>query len=95
MDFPSKIKDLADLQQRVAARGYAHDFGDDDPLPRIGAGDRGIVDSISFDAGTDPGDDATLYLLEVGGRKGYLILSDSYHVDPRKAAFIDALLDRT
>ncbi len=34
-----------------------------------------------------------MYLIDSTGElKGYLILSDSFHTDPRKAAFIDALL---
>jgi len=52
-----------------------------------------IVESVSLDNGTDPGDDVTLYLIESSaGLKGYLMLSDSFHADPEKAAFIDALL---
>jgi hypothetical protein len=48
---------------------------------------------VTFDNGTDPGDDVTMYLIESrSGPQGYLILSDSFHTDPRKAAFIDALL---
>ncbi|MEE9159547.1 MAG: phosphoribosylpyrophosphate synthetase, partial [Gammaproteobacteria bacterium] len=52
-----------------------------------------VVESVTLDGGTDPGDDVTMYLIESsGGQKGYLILSDSFHTDPQKAAFIDALL---
>ncbi len=53
------------------------------------------MEYVRFDCGTDPGDDVTMYLIESNsGRKGYLILSDSFHADPRKAAFIDALLSK-
>jgi len=59
----------------------------------FGAEDIKAVYSRSVDTGTDPGDDATIYLIETtDGRKGYLITADSFHVDPRKAAFIQNLV---
>ena len=89
-------KDLADYQTEAIANGYTQDFGIDG---RSAASDivneLRVVEYVSFDSGTDPGDDVTMYLIESNsGRKGYLILSDSFHADPRKAAFIDALLSR-
>ena len=88
------MKDLADFQVEVIARGYTHDFAID---LRSAAADitneLHIVEYVTFDNGTDPGDDVTMYLIESrSGPQGYLILSDSFHTDPRKAAFIDALL---
>lgn len=54
-----------------------------------------IVESIPVDMGTDPADDATVYLIESDGHpKGYMILADPFHADPDKAAFIDRLLDK-
>ena len=51
------------------------------------------MECVTFDSGTDPGDEVTMYLIDsISGLNGYLILSDSFHTDPRKAAFIDALL---
>ena len=86
-------RDLAELQAEVIARGYTHDFGSSQKsVPEIVTRDVRVVDSISFDGGTDPGDDVTMYLIEAPREKGYLIVSDSFHIDPRKAAFIDALL---
>ena len=89
-------KDLADYQTEVIANGYTHDFGfDGRSAPSDIANELRVVEYVSFDSGTDPGDDVTMYLIESNsGRKGYLILSDSFHADPRKAAFIDALLSR-
>ncbi len=89
-------KDLADYQAEAIANGYTHDFGfDGRSAPSDIANELRIVEYVSFDSGTDPGDDVTMYLIESNsGRKGYLILSDSFHADPRKAAFIDALLSR-
>ncbi len=89
-------KDLADYQTEAIANGYTHDFGfDGRSAPSDIANELRVVEYVSFDSGTDPGDDVTMYLIESNsGRKGYLILSDSFHADPRKAAFIDALLSR-
>ncbi len=89
-------KDLADYQTEAIANGYTHDFGiDGRSTPPDIANELRVVEYVSFDSGTDPGDDVTMYLIESNsGRKGYLILSDSFHADPRKAAFIDALLSR-
>ena len=88
--------DLAELQNAAAMRGYSQDFGSD--VQRLSAlvasGELRITDSMSFDFGTDPGDDATMYLIEGDKQKGYLILSDSFHVDPEKATLIDTLLAR-
>ena len=87
-------KDLADFQAEAIARGYTHDFSvDGRSAPADISSELRVVEYVTFDSGTDPGDDVTMYLIESTSRlKGYLILSDSFHTDPRKAAFIDALL---
>ncbi len=86
--------DLADFQAEAIARGYTHDFAfDARSAPAEIASELRVVEYRTFDNGTDPGDDVTMYLIEsASGLQGYLILSDSFHADPRKAAFIDALL---
>ena len=85
---------LAGFQAEAIARGYARDFAfEARSAPADLVSELRIVEFVTFDSGTDPGDDVTMYLIEsTGGLKGYLILSDSFHTDPRKAAFIDALL---
>lgn len=93
-------RDLAHLQAEVMAYGYTHDFSNDlQPLQikrkneSLVLNELRVVETITFDTGTDPGDDTTMYLIEsIHGQKGYLILPDSFHVDPRKAAFIEAVL---
>ena len=90
------VNDLADFQAEAIARGFTRDFGFE---ARSASADftseLRIVEYVTFDGGTDPGDDVTMYLIEsTGGLKGYLILSDSFHADPRKAAFIDTLLTK-
>ena len=90
------VKDLTEYQAEAIACGYTHDFGfDGKSAPSDIANELRVVDYVSFDNGTDPGDDSTMYLIEsTSGLKGYLILSDSFHADPRKSAFIDALLSK-
>ena len=89
--------DLANFQAEAAARGYTHDFGfHAKSAPANIANELRVVEYVTFDTGTDPGDDVTVYLIESrSGPNGYLILSDSFHADPRKAAFIDVLLARS
>ena len=54
-----------------------------------------LLDTIATDCGTDPGDDATIYLLRAGtGLQGYLMLPDGAHADPAKACFVDRLMRR-
>ena len=86
--------DLADYQAEAIAHGYTHDFGfNERSAPTDRANDLRVVEYVTFDGGTDPGDDVTMYLIEsTSGLKGYLILSDSFHADPRIAAFINSLL---
>ena len=90
------MKDLADFQAEAIARGYTHDFAFDlRSAPADFANEFHIVEDATFDNGTDPGDDVTMYLIGTrSGPQGYLILSDSFHADPRKAAFIHALLTK-
>ena len=85
---------LADFMAEAIARGYTHNFAFDARSAHADiASELRVVEYVTFDNGTDPGDDVTMYLIEsASGLKGYLILSDSFHTDPRKAAFIGALL---
>lgn len=93
---------LAKVLGAAEERGYTHNFAWDGGQLRcsehgecLTERDARIVDSIPVDMGTDPGDDATIYLIESSkGLKGYMILADPFHADPDKAAFIDRLLDR-
>ena len=88
------VNNLADFQAEVIARGYTRNFANDARSATADfASELRIVEYVAFDGGTDPGDDVTMYLIEsTSGLKGYLILADSFHTDPRKAAFIGALL---
>ena len=84
------MSDIADFQAAAAARGYTVNYAD---RTAQAVNELRVVDSRTFDNGTDPGDDVTMYLIDsASGQKGYLIVADSFHTDPGKAAFIDALL---
>lgn len=88
--------DLADFQAESIARGYTRNFAfDSRSAPAAIASELRVVEYVTFDSGTDPGDDVTMYLLESrSGANGYLILADSFHADPHKAAFLDLLLSK-
>jgi hypothetical protein len=94
--------DLSELLSDAKRRGFTHDFAMDlrrgapsARRTRPDASEARIVEANAVDAGTDPGDDATVYLIETpSGLRGYLVLSDSFHADPRKAAFLDQLKRR-
>jgi hypothetical protein len=85
--------DLNDLLTDAKRRGFTHDFALDlKNRDRAAGPEARIVETNAVDLGTDPGDDATIYLIETSkGLRGYLVLSDSFHADPRKAAFVDRL----
>ncbi len=89
--------DLNDLLNDARRRGFTHNFAVDLERARRGrntpsAVDARIIETNTVDTGTDPGDDATVYLIETSsGLRGYVVLSDSFHADPRKAAFVDRL----
>lgn len=94
-----RSNDISKLLRDAETRGYTLNFAiEDEELhcrdtgERFCCGDARIVWSQSVDMGTDPGDDATLYLIETtNGCKGYMILAASFYADPRKAALIDSL----
>ena len=90
---------LADLQANAKEHGFEHHFMcEDDGARSDGTGhlyqphEMRLVHSTSTDNGTDPGDDATLYLIEANdGTRGMLIVPDSFHTDADKADLIDHL----
>ncbi len=94
-----RSNDISKLLRDAESRGYTLNFAIEDETlhcqetgERFGCGDARIVWSQSVDMGTDPGDDATLYLIETSnGCKGYIMLASSFYADPRKAAFIESL----
>ena len=94
------MQDLAELLEQLRQQGFVRCFdGDSEYLSSAGkpndqnVGSVRLVDVLQLDAGTDPGDDVTVYLLETdSGIRGYLLIPDSFHTDPSKARFVDALM---
>ena len=95
-----EVRDLADLLEQVRDQGFDRCFDSD--IENLSSASKAsdqnvrsvrLVDVIQLDSGTDPGDDVTVYLLETdSGLRGYLLGPDSFHTDPRKARFVDALM---
>ncbi len=90
---------LADLQANAKSHGFKHHFMCEHGGVRSdGTGhlyrvdELRLVHSSSTDHGTDPGDDATLFMIEArDGTKGVMIIADAFHADPHKARIIDEL----
>lgn len=90
--------DLSELLERAQARGYDNHFHVErgrfhDGLTWLRSDQARLIDTVATDTGTDPGDDATVYLIKAeSGRRGFVILGDGPHVAPEVAAFVDQLL---
>lgn len=92
--------DLADAVESLKDQGYSHTFElADDCITckeldvEYHTGDLKIIESYSFDQGTDPGSESSIYAIESSeGIKGTLIISYGMYVDPKKAKLIDRLL---
>jgi hypothetical protein len=92
-------RDLTDVLDEAQARGYEDNFVYKDRsfyCDRTGehfdASDSWIVETVTVDMGTDPGDDSTVYLIRSdSGRRGYVVVPASIYADPGKSALIDRL----
>ncbi|NIY75033.1 phosphoribosylpyrophosphate synthetase [Thalassospira sp. HF15] len=90
---------LIELQDMARERGFSHVFSAseshvtcDGKQATYHPDDLTIIDCRSVDVGTDPGDDATLYMIEASdGTRGMLIVPNSFDTDPNKADLIDHL----
>ena len=93
-------KDLADATESLKEKGFDHTFelGDDCITCKeldvsYSTDDLTIIESHTFDQGTDPGSESTLYAIESDDDvKGTLIISYGMYVNPEKATLIDRLL---
>lgn len=92
--------DLADAVESLKEKGFDHTYelGDDcitckELDVEYTTDDLSILESHSFDKGTDPGSESTVYAIKSDtGIKGILIMSYGMYVDPQKAKLIDQLL---
>lgn len=92
--------DLADAIESLKDKGFDHTYelGDNcitckELDVEYSVDDLKIVETHSFDQGTDPGSESTVYAIESKkGVKGTLIMSYGMYVDRDKAKLIDRLL---
>lgn len=93
--------DMADAVESLKEKGYVHSFklgknhlSCDELGHTFDASDLTITESYTFDQGTDPGSESTVYAIESqSGIKGTLIMSFGMYSDPEKAKLIDRLLE--
>ena len=94
------MRELANVLELLKRQGFDRCFDSRTGYLSL-AGEQGtwnaeqarVVDVIGLDGGSDPGDDVTVFLLETdSGIRGYLLVPDSFHTDPDKAALVDALM---
>ncbi|SMO96979.1 hypothetical protein [Gracilimonas mengyeensis] len=93
-------KDLADATESLEDKGYTHTFELGDNCitckklsKEYKPDDLVIKETHSFDQGTDPGSEATVYAIEADDDvRGTLIISYGMYVDQDKASVIDRLL---
>ena len=91
--------DLADAVEQLeeeGVRNLSHNKHQNDFLALMNNPDMvsqtSILGTYTFDECTDPGDEATLYILQLPEqKKGYLILGFGKYQDPEKADLIDML----
>lgn len=94
--------DLADAVESLKEKGFDHTYelGDDcitckELDVEYTTDDLTIIESYTFDQGTDPGSESNVYAIESHtGVKGLLIMSYGMYVDQSKAALIDKLLKK-
>ena len=94
-------KDLADAVESLKEKGFTHayELGNDcitckELDKEYSPDDLSIIETHTFDQGTDPGSESTVYAIESeNGVKGHLIMSYGKYVDPEKAELIDRLLE--
>jgi len=91
-------KDIPALLEEAAERGFVKNFGiretallcRETKRPYIDRAIR-IVDLIQKDAGTDPGDEATLFLLEAeDGERGILLIGNPATLSAQERAILDS-----
>jgi hypothetical protein len=92
--------DLADAVESLKDKGFDHTYelGNNcitckELDVEYSTDDLKIVETHSFNQGTDPGSESTVYAIESNtGVKGTLIMSYGMYVDREKAKLIDILL---
>lgn len=92
------MQDIAEALWRLEQAGYREHFDIRDdklvcPTAEFDVEHLELVDTIAVDSGTDPGDDATIYVVRSDtGIRGYFVVPDSFHVGAERAHMVDRLL---
>lgn len=92
--------DLADAVESMKEKGFTHTYEIKDDViscseleRKFNIDELTIIDSYSHQAGTDPGNESTVYSIEsTDGIKGTLIIGFGIYSNPKKANLIDKLL---
>lgn len=95
-------KDIPMLLEEAAARGFTLNFEtrEDEIFCRktgqaYALGALTLIETLQMDVGTDPGDEATLFLLEAeNGDRGVLLIGNPAHLSSAERDVLDRL-DRT
>ncbi|MGB6231560.1 MAG: hypothetical protein WBF53_15705 [Litorimonas sp.] len=92
-------KDIPALMEEAEAKGFGHHFETQakglycqETQTAYELGQIRVVDTLFKDAGTDPGDEATLYLLEAeDGTRGMLLIGNPASLSPPERAVLGQL----
>lgn len=92
-------KDIPALMEEAEAKGFTHHFETQSKAlycrethTAYGLGQIQVIETLHKDAGTDPGDEATLYLLEAqGGMRGMLLIGNPASLSAPERALLDQL----
>lgn len=92
-------KDIPALMEEAEVKGFKHHFETQakgllcrETNTAYEMGQITVVDTLFKDAGTDPGDEATLYLLEASdGERGMLLIGNPASLSPAERAVLEQL----
>lgn len=92
-------KDIPALMEEAESKGFTHHFETQskalycrETQTAYALGQIKIIETLFKDAGTDPGDEATLYLLEAeDGTRGMLLIGNPASLSAPERAVLDQL----
>lgn len=95
-------RDIPAMMEEAEAKGFRHQFETQartllcrDTNTAYELGTIKIIETLYKDAGTDPGDEATLYLLEAeDGVRGMLLIGNPASLSPAERAVLEQLKPR-
>ena len=92
-------RDIPAMMEEAEAKGFRHHFETQakallcrETNTAYALGTIWVVETMHKDAGTDPGDEATLYLLEAeDGERGMLLIGNPASLSPSERAVLEQL----